>query len=154
MTTTVEDAVKLASERIDAWIAALRDPNRKQAHGVLKSRNGGQCCLGVLCDIAGLKSVRYASGDYHYIGPVRGDEYYAKPPQCVANSVGIGTRGNLEGGWDSVADWGRLAPDYHNLMSLNDDLGFNFPQIADVIETNKAKMIEQVRLHAERKLEV
>lgn len=35
---------------VSMWVAALRDPNRKQAQGRLR-KGDGMCCLGVLCDI-------------------------------------------------------------------------------------------------------
>ncbi len=33
------------------WVAALREPGRKQTRNYLETRDG-QCCLGVLCEIA------------------------------------------------------------------------------------------------------
>lgn len=37
------------------WVEALRSGEYKQAHATLKDDHGGYCCLGVLCEIAGLK---------------------------------------------------------------------------------------------------
>src|SRR5262245_31380399 len=151
----IEAAVKLAGERIDAWIAKLRDPAAKQTRGVLRS-DDGQCCLGVLCDVAGLEYRKLGEpGSYEYVGPVAGGTYQTEPPKCVAHSVGLSTSGNLEGGWEGVPDaaFGDVSEDYQNLVYLNDDTRWSFRQIADLIEKNKDRMIERVRYHAERKFE-
>lgn len=37
----------------DLWIAALRSGKYKQGLGLLNDEQGGFCCLGVLCDLAG-----------------------------------------------------------------------------------------------------
>lgn len=34
------------------WVAALRSGHYMQGHGYLRDRDGGHCCLGVLCEIA------------------------------------------------------------------------------------------------------
>lgn len=34
-----------------AWLKALRSGKYKQTKGILRSKTGGFCCLGVLCDI-------------------------------------------------------------------------------------------------------
>ena len=40
----------------EIWIAALRDPKRRQTTGNLGHQDhGGQCCLGVLAEIAGCR---------------------------------------------------------------------------------------------------
>lgn len=160
MTNPVEDAVKLANERIDAWLAELRNPERKQATGYLKRVDGSQCCLGVLCDIAGMTSVKKTYNDTVevYLGPVTGrPEYRSNPPKCVANSVGLDTSGQIKhpdgrGVLDvPEKDWGDQYDEYRNLISLNDTSRYSFLQIADVIEKNKERMIETVRYHTERK---
>jgi len=37
----------------EGWLAGLEDPNTKQTHGQLFKKNK-HCCLGVLCDTAGV----------------------------------------------------------------------------------------------------
>jgi hypothetical protein len=145
-----------ASARIDQWIAELNNPLRKQATSYLKTSDGGQCCLGVLCDIAGLKSQQeMAEGNYSYIGPVTGDGYVAYPPKCVAASVGLLKEGVLRAKGehgehkrllltpDLVAKYGvQTAGDF---VQLNDVNRFTFPEIAQVIAFNKETMLEGVR---------
>lgn len=41
---------KMNSELKAKWVAALRDPRRKQGNGWLRTEDG-MCCLGVLCDV-------------------------------------------------------------------------------------------------------
>lgn len=44
--------MKMNPEIKAEWIARLRDPERKQAKSYLELEGEGQCCLGVLCEIA------------------------------------------------------------------------------------------------------
>ena len=45
-----EPATKL-SKNVIKWLEALRSGKYKQAKGVLKSSDGGYCCLGVVCEL-------------------------------------------------------------------------------------------------------
>lgn len=40
--------IKMPKETLDKWLAALRSGEYKQTPGVLRSLDGGYCCLGVL----------------------------------------------------------------------------------------------------------
>jgi hypothetical protein len=42
---------KMNAEVKELWLKELRNPERKQARGALRKPDG-ECCLGVLCDIA------------------------------------------------------------------------------------------------------
>ncbi len=150
MTNIVADAVKLAGERLDAWISELRNPARKQTKSILKNADGAQCCLGVLCDIAGMESVREGYR-YAYIGPVTGTaDYTTQPPACVANSVGMKQNGLLN--HPDGEGWVGLRGDSErSLMYLNDSADWTFAQIADLLEANKARVIETVQHFAEKK---
>tara|TARA_A100001391_G_scaffold112237_3_gene75430 strand:- start:231 stop:578 length:348 start_codon:yes stop_codon:yes gene_type:complete len=44
----------MTEEQLDAWIAALEDPETKKGSGALKTRDGKMCCLGVLAQLNGV----------------------------------------------------------------------------------------------------
>lgn len=120
------------------WIKRLREPGRKQIEGKLHTRYG-QCCLGVLCEIAAEQGVvrvevddfgtkRYCAVDNN------DDQGYALLPVAVAQWA------ELDDNKDSTDpmfidptagehDWEREI----HLSSLNDS-GKTFPEIADIIE--------------------
>jgi hypothetical protein len=106
------------------WLNALRSGEYTQAQGVLRSNNG-YCCLGVLCDLY-IKEHNLA---WNY------------DPVELEYSIGndLGTLPNSVMNWASVEDSSptvKLTP-YTSpiaLAKLNDDLEWNFTQIADVIE--------------------
>jgi hypothetical protein len=102
------------------WTAALRSGDYSQTSGLLTrlDLNGnviGHCCLGVLCEIAGLESEsrdgyrRYNYGDSDSAGTI---------PFDFSSSIGI----------DSS--------DETVLIAMNDNDGYTFLQIADWIEQN------------------
>jgi hypothetical protein len=88
------------------WLQALRSGEYKQGHGRLRILPNLYCCLGVLCEVMGVKAdgVLY-DGCTSYISP---------RTQNVA---------------------GLRAKDQSRLSSMN-DRGDTFPEIADWIETN------------------
>lgn len=59
---------KLTQEEKDKWLVALRSGQYKQTKGILKLKEDGKepayCCLGVLCEVIGFKSV--SSGTIKY----------------------------------------------------------------------------------------
>jgi len=133
------------------WLEALESGNYVQGQGNLRqpvapsSENvSGQayCCLGVLCEVAGLKwvdertqclcgnpdcktgSLGYEHGDQVQNGDLPGDFYEA---------VGL---------FDSSGIFGedfRFANEC-GLIALNDVAGLTFPQIAQVIRDNPTKV--------------
>lgn len=46
------------------WVAALRSEKYKQGIGLLRNRHDEYCCLGVLCELAGLATSRTAKDDW------------------------------------------------------------------------------------------
>lgn len=89
------------------WIAALRSGKYKQAKGTLR-RDGGFCCLGVLCDVMGAQWV---------------DE------DAIVN-------GELQNVYlsNNAADTAELKDgEQEKLWTMNDD-GKPFSEIADYIE--------------------
>ncbi len=103
----------------DKWVAALRSGNYEQASGVLYDGKG-YCCLGVLCDVMGLKPEQHDtnfSSEYTF-----GDESGVLPP-AVMEKAGIRF---ANGGYA----YARKA------LSHDNDRGKSFNEIADIIEAN------------------
>ncbi len=104
------------------WVAALMDPERKQTTGALKD-DTGECCLGVLCDIAVKNNVipepviDDENGDYLF--GAKGDSSF--PPEEVQYWAGLENRNP----YSHKANYS---------LSLLNDSGLTFSQIADIIE--------------------
>lgn len=113
------------------WLTALRSGEYVQGSGFLH-RNNTYCCLGVLCDLAvkaGVVTVEAPTGHdtiFRY-----GDHGLGSTlPQSVMDWSGVhGPTGDL-----CTIIEGPDQGDLTDLASLNDYLGYNFSQIADVIE--------------------
>lgn len=121
----------------DKWIAELRNPERKQAIGVLTTivnEQKYQCCLGVLCDV--MEMLQKASNvlrvdkvfdEYHVPIEVNGQpQEYFESDAALINDSFIGSPPNA-------------FMEKHNLHVLelihkNDVLMLTFPQIADFLE--------------------
>ena len=109
------------------WVAALRSGKYRQAKGALKKRNGAHCCLGVLCDLYSKEKK-----DLSFVW--EGDEYYFDnrtdaPSMSVRKWAGLDS--NDEAVFTSVTGPnGRKL----SLIDLNDEQGYTFEQIAEVIE--------------------
>lgn len=88
------------------WVKALRSGEYRQARRTLRSGRG-YCCLGVLCRVANIPIAR------------NGQTVSAS---CGGDYAPIAT---IVGG-ESM----------NHLMTLNDNLGKSFPEIADYIEKN------------------
>jgi hypothetical protein len=108
------------------WIAALRSGQRKQAQGVLRKKDGGFCCLGVLIDVyqpekwidPGLEASCYV-----YDGWGGGSL-----PVELVKELDIST--------DLVKELDISTDTVQALICMNDDRGKTFPEIADWIEVN------------------
>lgn len=116
-------------EIAERWVAALRSGQYKQTKSVLYD-GAGFCCLGVLCELAvsaGIAElVRGPEGEwegYEYRYGVLGDLDFETLPEVVRTWAGIASNDGVFG--DS---------DFDNLTHLNDSQGYDFNQIADVIE--------------------
>ena len=113
-----------------AWVAALREEDRKQTTGVLKDDNG-QCCLGVLCEVAGIPAFRSAELDngqslFLY------DGYNSLAPRVAMEFVGLK---NGQGFYDLR----------EGSLSSDNDGGCTFAQIADIIESEPAGLFKDVK---------
>lgn len=157
------------------WIAALREYGRKQAHGALEKlpnpdkpeyEPGGQCCLGVLCELgvrAGVisapqKLANHTSDGNYFEPAVRYDlvdnpeEYdwtvelgYLEPdgsinsaflPKQIMKWAGL-TENSPEVVWYEAPEDREDEMPYHtSLAELNDSYYLNFEEIATILEQN------------------
>jgi hypothetical protein len=107
------------------WIEALRSGKFKQCKQVLRKQNGSHisfCCLGVATEISGLCTV---DGNF-YLDETEALSYSALLPPCVQDWLNITT---IEGRYidkDGSA----------NFLTVNNDSGKSFDEIADIIESN------------------
>lgn len=104
----------------NAWIAALREPGRRQGRNKLNC-NGAQCCLDVLCEVAGASlenGVRTYGGDLSS----------SVVPAALAKEFGIDPSGISRNDFEDAS-----------LAELNDDYGWTFLDIAAELENNPGK---------------
>jgi len=111
------------------WVKALRSGKYKQGKELLKEEDRF-CCLGVACDIY-LKAHgdKWANLYNDGVGWIY-DDNTALPP-LVRDWFGIKS---CSGNFGDVG--GDKVEGSTSLVGLNDDRGFSFEQIADVIEKN------------------
>ncbi len=129
-----------------AWVNALREPERKQAKNRLQlvDSNGNkyQCCLGVLCELQGLKSSLMDSSYSVDDGPEDvmsvsefefgyGEFENGLPTESFMKSLGMAEKPATF--VYSFKAFGTTFYQKTALSELNDD-GFTFSQIADIIE--------------------
>ncbi len=92
------------------WIKALRSGRYKQAPGLLQSKTGANCCLGVLCRVARLKKKKIGM----YLGFLdNGSDYIFNLPGKFSLKL-----------YEPI------------LIRMNDKEGRSFSEIADWIEAN------------------
>ena len=95
------------------WAEALRDESRKQVtHRLGHQGSGGQCCLGVLAEVAGCEYEDAPAGDCW-------DDSKVSAPQRAMNFVGLRTENAAYRGSSLAGD---------------NDAGKTFAEIADIIE--------------------
>jgi len=97
------------------WLTRLRDPESKQAYGVLASSQGGYCCLGHLCLAAGKK---FVGGGCEGLA--------ALLPTSVVDLLGLGSN------TPDVTVNGKAI----DLDVLNDKYKLTLSQIADLVEAD------------------
>lgn len=106
-------------EHRDSWVVGLRSKKYPQGRGFL-NRNGRFCCLGVLCEVlinSGVDEI-----DKSRTGAP--EETFAYDGEDTGLSIFIRTKTGL--GWD----------DEDVLITMNDNDGKSFEEIADYIEEN------------------
>lgn len=123
--------MKMNPEIKAEWIARLRDPERKQASNYLEVEGEGQCCLGVLCEIAtenGIISRETLQGVVFY------DEEFKSLSQKVIEWAGLEhpeyTNNNPSIKSRTIAKTGVRVG---SLAEANDN-GATFLEIADIID--------------------
>jgi hypothetical protein len=98
------------------WVTALRSGQRKQAQGVLRRKDGGFCCLGVLIDV--YQPEKWTDPGLEASCYVYGGGGGGMLPDQLVNELDI-----------PISATGTL-------IRMNDDQGKTFPEIADWIEAN------------------
>lgn len=113
------------------WAEALESGKYNQCFSVLRAGND-YCCLGVACDVLGMKAKRatgYKNVEDYYFGVLEGD--VCLPTTAVA-ALGISSWGRLDEPVLSIAEDG-YEMKYTALYELNDIAKWDFKQIAAVI---------------------
>ena len=112
------------------WVRRLRSGDYKQGRGQLRNKNDRYCCLGVLCEMAaevGVVNARPLRYGWDYGGSV------GTLPPAVREWSGVrGDTGFIKPKEGSADD----------LVMLNDDEGYTFKRIADVIESGALAVTE------------
>lgn len=117
---------KMKAEWKEPWVAALRSGNFAQAKEVLRDPTSNSfCCLGVLCDISNL-------GTWH------GSAFELTFPEPFEYDGGLIDSEESEGELytDTRDFFGLDGSSMGRLMTMNDDDGYSFAEIADWIEEN------------------
>lgn len=128
---------------VNKWVTALRSGDYTQAKRVLNDTEG-YCCLGVACETAiadGLPLEAVEKGFTAYFQPATGmhvqyGEAATFLPEDVKTWLGVKT----------VSPWVRYNGRWHTLTDLNDDGGFSFRDIANLIEETARDFPEWVGL--------
>ncbi len=134
--------VKLIPEVKKVWVDALRSGRYQQAYQDLIGKDGGHCCLGVLIAELGCKIEKSCAGVPYSVVTAPGkdpvDSDGAIPPaifhMIYPNSDGWpNEQAGINPRVEVVLDEDGQT---HGVMlsELNDDYGWTFEQIADVIE--------------------
>lgn len=121
-------------EIMEKWVAALREPNRKQGFRALENKaTGEQCCLGVLCRIAEAEGATFRVNDDDDIFVRYRDDDNSR--DCTAETLPESVMS-----WAEVRDPCGEYTDVHGarwvLAELNDTARLTFPEIANIIEKN------------------
>lgn len=104
------------------WVAALRSGDFTQGFGYLNRGNKQFCCLGVLCEVAGVRKELQSTHP-----SARGDD--VPYGYWLEDKLGTLLRLGQVGG-----AFGQL--DDNHLLHLNDSRAWSFEKIAEWIETN------------------
>lgn len=126
------DPVPMMSNRVarDLWVAALRSDKYQQTTGALRNEVG-YCCLGVLCEVAIEAGVEIDVGTTEN-GVTVYDGNVEHLPESVCKWAGITSNPvaivDDESGDDDTMQIER------EFVMLNDDDGWDFPAIANIVE--------------------
>ena len=118
------------------WLTALRSGEYQQTTGTLQNSEGF-CCLGVLCDLAVKQGVEVSVTKAEYTSAYIYGGCMSTLPRSVREWAGMDDSGSLVDVIE-VAEYEHdeeVDVEYaYSLIDLNDGAGYNFSQIADVIE--------------------
>lgn len=110
------------------WVAALRSGEYQQTTGALR-KEGGYCCLGVLCDVAGATWSRGDPNDRYWIATYNGEREEGVLPGSLARAI----FGAYEHQDPRVIVYAGDRNHKTTLSVLNDD-GKTFAELANIIE--------------------
>lgn len=123
------------------WLEALTSGEYEQGKGYLRIQGeegkDSFCCLGVLCDLAekeGITTSEPPAGTENSCGDVECDVCNSHKPYLYNSQSGALPRRVQE--WSGVSGNGNLTKEVegvNSLVLLNDDAGYDFNQIAEVI---------------------
>jgi hypothetical protein len=129
----------MKKEIADLWVKALRSGEYRQCQGALIHRDEGSfCCLGVLCDIHA-RTTGQGSWDPERIQgyfTYSGDRQTGVDSGSLPYDVSVWASTNSSDPEVSLVPIPEQTSDFTTLAGLNDDHGYTFNQIADVIEAN------------------
>lgn len=133
------------------WVAALREPGRTQGFGALRNKEGNQCCLDILCELAVADEILKPP---HLVTSVDDKEIYVydtrgNPDKSYLNDIGEHVEGHylpIE-----VIEWAELGKDHRypynpdinapewtcSLGEINDYKKYDFYKIAQLIEEDE-----------------
>lgn len=117
---------RISVENAKKFAAALRSGKYKQTKGSLQDHNG-HCCLGVACEVFIPKSRRkYSHHNNKYLyGGIIGQHTQPNAPKWLRD---------LNDDFRTKVTDAKNPLKNHSLIDLNDDEGFTFDMIADMIE--------------------
>lgn len=141
-------------EILAKWLERLRDPNTKQAKGrlrVTKDSDGSQsyCCLGVLCEVAGIPTGRShtyrdgygeRTGVYAEFVADRSDTSATALPVSLAEHMDMFVNGATNNGVAVRIEGKGIVG---SLVEANDNAGYTFAEIADLIEQNETAFFKR-----------
>lgn len=115
-TPSSQDGVEVAATKMDPalkakWVTALRSGEYEQGQSRLRTLEGSFCCLGVLCEVAG---VQISDGGNSVVGIEDGMDDYQPIYDLIGNSA--------------------IAAQLWRMNDGNNVGGKTFPEIADFIE--------------------
>jgi hypothetical protein len=117
------------------WVAALRSGDFLQGQERLATLKGGKwfyCCLGVACELALADGVQMPVGESPTSKKYDGSGAFL--PRPVQSWLGLEPGEGEDPENPGVEINFRGLPERRSLSHLNDNTGFNFGQIADLIE--------------------
>jgi len=107
---------------VKKWVKALRSGKYKQGRYCLR-QDDEYCCLGVLCEVAGLKGRKMPSA--------LNDRYYRYGQECAITFLPDFVRKKV-GMKSGNGTFGK-----NDLVCINDDSTSSFEEIANIIEQNE-----------------